>query len=162
MLRVVGPGVVAAGLIFTIIGIGSFFASFGTFQPPRYFWCAFVGFALLAFGGALCKFAFLGAVSRYIADEVAPVGKDVINYMAEGTQGAVRDMAVALAEGLHAGQAPSSAALRCPQCHTEHEASANFCKNCGAPLAGPARCPGCGALNDPAARFCEHCGKALA
>ena len=160
LLQVVGPGVVLVGVIFSIIGIGSFFSSFGSFQPPRYFWCAFVGFPLLGLGGAICKFAFMGAVTRYIADEVAPVGKDVVNYMADGTQGAVRTIAAAVGEGLR-GDSPAEDArvVVCRACHADNEASANFCKACGRPLEKPKPCPGCGELNDPSARFCEHCGK---
>jgi hypothetical protein len=163
LLRVVGPVVLAVGVIFMIVGIGSFFASFGGFGPPRYFWCAFVGIPLMAVGGAICQFAFMGAVSRYVADEVAPVGKDVVNYMAEGTQDAVRTVAGAVAEGLRAGSpAQQSHGILCPKCNTANEASAKFCKGCGAPLARSKPCPGCGGPNDPDARFCDHCGKALA
>jgi hypothetical protein len=163
LLRTIGPLVVGVGAIFTIIGIGSFFAAFGTFQPPRYFWCAFIGLPLVGVGVAICKFAFMGAVSRYIADEVAPVGKDVINYMAEGTQDAVRSVASAVGEGLRGG-APGHEAqgIHCPKCNTANEASASFCKGCGAPLARSKPCPSCGEPNDPDARFCDHCGKALA
>ena len=64
LLRVVGPAVLAVGVLFMIIGVGNFFASFGTFQPPRYFWCAFVGIPLMGVGMAICKFAFIGAVTR--------------------------------------------------------------------------------------------------
>jgi hypothetical protein len=163
LLRAVGPGVVLVGLVFTIIGLGSFFSSFGTFEPPRYFWCVFVGFPLLAVGGAICQYAFIGAVTRYVADEVAPVGKDVVNYMADGTQGAVRTIAAAVGEGLHAGASVQDApAIRCRKCHADNEASAKFCKTCGTPLARSSLCPGCGKANDPDARFCDHCGTALA
>jgi hypothetical protein len=163
LLRVVGPVVLAVGVIFMIVGIGSFFASFGSFGPPRYFWCAFVGIPLMAVGGAICQYAFMGAVSRYIADEVAPVGKDVINYMAEGTQDAVRTVASAVGEGLRAGSPGQEAhGIHCPKCDTANEASANFCKSCGAPLARSKPCPACGESNDADARFCDHCGKAMA
>jgi hypothetical protein len=168
LLRVVGPSVVLVGAIFSIIGIGSFFSSFGSFpsfgapQPPRYFWCVFVGFPLLGLGGAICKFAFMGAVSRYIADEVAPVGKDVVNYMADGTQDAVRTIAAAVGDGLRGDSAAEKTrAIVCPACGTENEASANFCKACGRPLPTSKPCPGCGELNDPSARFCDHCGKPM-
>ena len=80
--------------------------------PPRFFWCAFVGLPLMGLGGTICKFAFMGAVSRYIANEVAPVGKDVVNYMAEGTKGAVRDVAVAVGDRLRAGGALEGSAGR--------------------------------------------------
>src|SRR5687767_8391831 len=102
-LRAIGPLVVIVGVIFTVIGLGSFFSSFGTFEPPRYFWCAFVGLPLIGLGSAICKFAYLGAVTRYMANEVAPVGKDVVNYVAEGARGAVRDVAAAVGEGLRGG-----------------------------------------------------------
>ena len=162
LLRVVGPAVVFVGLIFSIIGIGNFFASFGSFGPPRYFWCAFVGFPLIGLGSAICKFAFMGAVGRYMADEITPVGKDVFNYMADGTKDAVRDLASAVGEGLR-GDAPSKEVqvVRCRNCSTENEISANFCKSCGASLAKPESCGNCGELNDPDARFCDNCGKAL-
>lgn len=161
-LRIVGAAAIIVGVIFAVIGIGSFFSSFGSFEPPRYFWCAFVGLPLIALGGAICKFAFMGAVSRYMANEVAPVGKDVVNYMAEGTKGAVRDVAAAVGEGLLAS-APSKDVrdVRCHKCNADNEDHANFCKGCGAPLAKTKRCVSCSELNDPDARFCDQCGKAV-
>jgi hypothetical protein len=163
LLRVVGPAVVLLGAIFLIVGIGNFFASFGSFEPPRYFWCAFVGMPLLAGGMAISKFAFIGAVTRYLADEVAPVGKDVVNYMAEGTQDAVRSVAAAVGEGLR-GDSPGQAThgLHCPKCGTPNETTAKFCKACGTGLVKSLHCPSCGGLNDADARFCDHCGKPLA
>ena len=163
VLRVVGPAVILVGLIFAAIGLGSFFSSFGSFEPPGYFWCAFVGLPLIGLGAAICKFAFMGAIKRYTANEVAPVGKDVVNYMAEGTKGAVRDVAAAVGEGLRAGAAGNEVQIvRCHKCNTDNEAAANFCKGCGAPLAKTKPCPSCGELNDPDARFCDNCGKAIA
>jgi hypothetical protein len=162
MLRIVGPVVVLVGVLFMVIGIGSFFSAFGTFEPPRYFWCMFVGIPLLGIGAALCKFAFLGAVTRYMANEVAPVGKDMVNYMAEGTTGAVRDMAAAVGEGLRAGaSARPGQMVRCPKCSADNEPPANFCKNCGSPLVKAKSCPRCGELNDPDAQFCKNCGKSV-
>lgn len=163
-LRVLGPVVALIGLIFTIIGFGSFFASFGAqdMQGPRYFWCAFVGLPLIAIGLGICKFAFLGAFTRYVANEVAPVGKDVVNYMAAGTKDAVRDVAGAIGEGLRAGKnAETRTALHCPKCRAINEPEANFCKACGAALqARP--CDNCGHVNAMDARFCESCGTAMA
>ena len=54
-------------------------------------------------GGAMCMFGFVGAFSRYIAAEQAPVAKDTINYMADGTQEAVRTVARAAAQGVTEG-----------------------------------------------------------
>jgi RNA polymerase subunit RPABC4/transcription elongation factor Spt4 len=171
-LRVLGPLVAGVGLIFTIIGIGSFFSSFGSFGPgnfgpPRYFWCLFIGMPLLAVGGSICKFAFMGAVTRYIADEVAPVGKDVVNYMVDGTKDSIRDVTVAVSEGISEGVQthvhPGTAeAILCPKCSHVNDGEAQFCKNCGAPLSKTRPCPNCSELNDADARFCDHCGKPLA
>jgi len=161
-LRVVGPSVLIVGILLTVIGLGSFFASFGTFGPPRYFWCVFLGLPLMGLGGAICKFAFLGAVSRYMANELAPVGKDVVNYMAEGTKGAVRDVAAAVGEGIRAGAGPKEVrVVRCHKCNADNEPAAKFCKGCGASLGKSKACAGCGELNDPDARFCDSCGKVL-
>ena len=48
----------------------------------------------------------MGAFSRYIAAEQAPVAKDTINYLAEGTQDAVRTTARAVAQGVAEGIRP--------------------------------------------------------
>lgn len=103
VLRIGGPLVALAGLAFTIVGIGSFFASFGTFEPPRNFWCAFIGLPLLAAGILMCKFGYLGAIARYLASETAPVGKDTINYIGEGIQPGVKAMSKAVTEGVVEG-----------------------------------------------------------
>jgi hypothetical protein len=66
-------------LLFMIVGYGSFFASFGSFEPPRFFWCAFVGMPLLFVGIVMCMFGYLGAFQRYVTGESAPVAKDVVN-----------------------------------------------------------------------------------
>lgn len=163
ILRIVGPSVIIVGLIFTAIGFGSFFSSMGTFEQPSYFLCVFVGFPLIGLGGMICKFAFMGAIKRYMANEVAPVGKDVVNYMADGTKDAVRDVAAAVGAGLRDGAAASEVRiLRCHKCNTDNEAPASFCKGCGAPLAKTKPCASCGELNDPDARFCDNCGKPIA
>jgi len=76
---------------------------------------------------------------------VAPVGKEVLDYLAQGK-----------------GAAPETELLRCQKCNADNEATASFCKICGAPLAKTKPCQKCGKLNDPDARFCDRCGKALA
>ena len=99
-LRVAGLLVAAAGLVFTIIGMVSFFSAFGTGATPRWFWCCFVGTPLLFVGGVMCVFGFMGALARYTAAEQVPVASDAITDLAEGTQGAVKTVARAVAEGV--------------------------------------------------------------
>lgn len=160
LLRVLGPAIAGVGLVFMIIGLGSFFAAFGghSMEPPRFFWCAFVGMPLLAVGVGISKFAYFGAVARYIASEAAPVGKDFTNYMVGGTKGSIRDVATAIGEGFATAKSPQ--ALQCQKCGTENEASSNFCQECGSPLAKTRRCEKCGEANDADARFCDNCGTA--
>lgn len=162
IVRAVGPIVLVTGLVFTVIGLGSFFSALGSFEQPRYFWCAFIGLPLMAIGGAICKFAFMGLAGRFIANEVAPVGKDVANYMADGTKDAVRDVATAIGEGLSSAQGGREVSVvRCQKCNADNEADSNFCKSCGAGLRKSVACSDCGELNDADARFCDNCGTAV-
>jgi ribosomal protein L40E len=179
LLRVAGPGLVILGLIFILVGFVDFFSS-GVqpgpefqlpgglnFQPmgirqPTKFWCFFVGLPMVAIGVAMCKYAFLGAVTRYVADEVAPVGKDVVNYMADGTKDSVREIAEAVGEGLQGrGAGASDPGLHCPKCGRANGAGANFCERCGAPLARTKSCPRCSHSNGAEASFCSKCGAPL-
>jgi hypothetical protein len=100
VLRVGGPAIAGIGLLFMILGFGSFFASFGSFEPPRFFWCALVGIPLLFVGIAACMFGYLGAFQRFVAGESAPVAKDVMNYMGENVQPGVKAVAKAVTEGV--------------------------------------------------------------
>ncbi len=160
-LRVVGLIVLFIGLGFTITGFVSFFSSFANSGPPKYFWCVFVGFPLMFIGTVISNFGFMGAVARYTANEVAPVGKDVVNYMVDGTKDSIQDVAAAIGEGLRSGEAPASGhTLNCQKCNTENDESAAFCDSCGASLSAPKQC-GCGELNDHDARFCDSCGVSL-
>ena len=165
-LRVLGPGMAVVGGILIAIGLGSFFVAFGSSGPPRYFWCAFVGMPLLGIGLMITKFAYMGRIARYVAGEVAPVGKDTINYMADGTKDSVRELASAVGEGLRAGTgapgpAETKTVLRCHKCNAENDVDASFCDSCGEALTKSKPCAHCAELNDPDARFCDACGKPI-
>ena len=103
-LRVAGAMVAGVGLVFLIIGMASFFSAFGGSGSPRLFWCCFIGMPLLFVGGVMCMFGFMGAVARYTAAEQVPVATDAITDLAEGTQGAVKTVARAVAEGVRETQ----------------------------------------------------------
>lgn len=102
-LRRAGLVILGLGGVLTLVGIGSLFASSGSFGPPRFFWCVFLGMPLLFVGGAMTMFGFLGAFQRYVAGESAPVAKDVVNYMGENIQPGVKSIATAVAEGIKEG-----------------------------------------------------------
>ncbi len=161
-LRFLGVLLVIVGAIFFIIGIVSFFSAFGSHGPPRYFWCAFIGMPMLGIGISICKFAFMGKVSRYVAGEVAPVGKDVVNYMANETRDTLREVAAAAGEGFRNGKGTDNKRIICHKCNTDNDISAKFCNNCGASLKKSVKCSECGELNDPDAKFCDNCGKSIA
>ena len=104
-LRFAGPVILVIGLIFVGIGLTSFFSAMDGDGPPKFFWCAFIGMPIMFVGGAMCMFGFVGSVARYTAAEHVPVATDAINDLAAGTQGAVKTVARAVAEGVQeAGQ----------------------------------------------------------
>ena len=140
VLRVVGPAVAGVGLVFLVVGMVSFFSAFGTFEPPRLFWCMFVGIPLLGVGLGITKFAFLGSIFRYVMGETAPVAKDTFNEMARGTAPAARDFARDVSRGIAEGLATpgrDERAAFCPKCGAGASPDDRYCSKCGAPLAGP-------------------------
>lgn len=103
ILRIAGPAVLVAGVIFMIVGAVDFFSAMGNFGAPQLFWCFFVGMPLLFAGSVLSMFGYMGAVSRYVAGEQVPVVTDALNDLAQGTQNAVRTVARSVAEGATEG-----------------------------------------------------------
>ncbi len=182
--RVVGPCLMLVGLILIVIGVQSFFSGMGEFRSDvrtrvhspgqgfrqisspagtDRFWCVFAGMPLLMAGIFLCKLGYMGKMARYVAGEVAPVGKDTFNYLAHGTKGAVGELAAAVGQGLREGPTPAAQeATHCPKCNAENEPDANFCNDCGQALPVSKACSACSEMNDADARFCDNCGKSLA
>lgn len=78
----------------------SFVGSFGSFEPPRYFWCAFVGMPLLAVGIGMTRFGYMGDVMRYLAAEPAPLAADAFNHVAEGAAPYIRSVSRSVTEGI--------------------------------------------------------------
>jgi hypothetical protein len=105
-LRIAGPMTALAGLIFLIVGMVSFFSSFGSFEPPRNFWCCFVGIPLLGVGLIMTKAGYIGSIFRYFAAETTPVATDAFNDMAEGAQPGMRTAARSITEGVVEGMKP--------------------------------------------------------
>jgi hypothetical protein len=110
-LRIGGPILLAVGGLLALVGIASFFLSFARHSgPPTVFFCAFIGLPLMFAGAVMCMFGFMGTFSRYVAAEQAPVARDTINYMADGTQEAVRTVARVAAQGVSEGMQREQAA----------------------------------------------------
>ncbi len=161
-LRTVGVLVTGIGVVFTAIGLISFFSAFSSFGPPRYFWCAFIGLPLIALGTNMMRYGYMGAVGRYVAGEVAPVAKETINYLADGTEETIAKVSRAVGQGLaQSGHSHPTQLVRCHKCNRDNPVDAKFCSGCGAALEKTKSCPGCGELNDPDARFCDNCGQSI-
>jgi len=161
LLRTVGPVVLGLGVAFTAVGLIGFFRAFGSFEPPRYFWCAFVGMPLIAIGSGMSKLGYLGAFSRYVMGEVAPVQKDTFNVLAEGVSPGVESLARAVRHGLSGErEAESVQESQCPDCAASCDPTARFCSQCGGSLEKKA-CPGCGQSYERDDKFCDQCGHRL-
>ncbi|MEN6423941.1 MAG: zinc ribbon domain-containing protein [Phycisphaerales bacterium] len=162
LLRRVGVSLMVVGGVLVAIGMASFFAAFGEGGPPRYFWCAFVGMPIGFVGLVLTSYGFMGSILRYSAGQMAPVGKDTFNYMAQGTKDGIQNVASAIGEGLRAGSpAPSGGVqVRCHKCNHANTPESKFCSQCGVSLGKTQPCPACNELNDPDAKFCDNCGRA--
>ena len=147
-LRTVGPVLIVLGAALIIWGAITMFSpawsSRGGFSETSR--SMFGGFGMCA-GGGVCLFVgitmtmlgYLGRVARHVSAEVAPVAKDTFNYVAEGTQQAVGDLAGAIGQSLRGAAPPPSAAppaarVRCLKCNADNPAGAKFCSQCGAHL----------------------------
>jgi hypothetical protein len=161
MLRMIGPGVALLGLVLVGIGVASFFTAFGTFGPPRYFWCAFVGIPVLGLGLIMSQYGFLGSIFRYQAREATPALTEAFRAMSQGAAPGVRTMSRAQAAGLAESMGLRDGGVSCPKCHQANASEARYCNHCGTSLTGPA-CSGCGQVNPVGARFCNGCGVELA
>ena len=164
VLRLVGPVVLVTGVICTAIGLISFFSSFGTFQPPRYFWAAMIGLPLIGIGLGITRLGYLGAYFRYFSGEVTPVATDTFNTMSEGARHGLETIAHAAGRGFSAGMGtnlpPGEQAVVCARCEAPNPVNAKFCNQCGTALKG-ITCSDCGAAVDAGSRFCNQCGKAI-
>jgi hypothetical protein len=137
-LRAAGVVLVVVGGLLTAAGLADVFSSFNSAGGfPARFWMAFIGLPILGWGLRICKWAFLGDISRYTAGEVAPVARDTMDYL-----------------GFGGGR------ITCPRCHRANDTRAHFCEECGAPLR--LRCQRCGHESDADAHFCEDCGAPMA
>ena len=96
---------------------------------------------------AMSKFGYLGTVTRYMAGEVTPVGKDVVNYIADGTKDSIRNVAAAATAGVREGLHGSEFGIAQSEASTEPQVKI--------------RCQRCRVLNDESAKFCNQCGTAL-
>jgi RNA polymerase subunit RPABC4/transcription elongation factor Spt4 len=165
LFRVLGPIILGLGALLIVISMIEFFSLFGSMQTPRFLWMPFLGIPMLFVGGVLSQFGYAGKVARFMAQEMAPVGKDTFNYMADGTQEGIKTVATAVGQGLGQGMAAVGGAMgtkvTCRTCKALVDAAARFCPQCGGAMTKDKPCPNCKHLNDTDAKFCDNCGQTI-
>lgn len=114
---------------------------------PKLFFCLFIGLLLTSIGIIFLILGFMKELNSFAASQSAPVHKDVINYMLDGTREEVNKTINA------------SKKIICPECKAENDKDALFCSTCGHKLKNT--CPKCKAENDADAKFCKNCGEEL-
>ena len=145
--RTLGFIILPIGLVLSIIGFIDFFMSFNSMTQPKLFVCLFIGLPLTSIGIIFLILGFMKELNSFAASQSAPVHKDVINYMLDGTREEVNKTINA------------SNKIICPECKAENDKDALFCSNCGHKL--KIVCPKCKAENDADAKFCKNCGEEL-
>ena len=146
-LRIIGficliPGIIliVAGFVGFFSGVSSMFNAVGTpgmdigTRPggSNTFFLIFLGMPLM-FAGLIClRLGFQGAVARYVSGEISPVAKDTVNYVADGVEDEVEDLARHVAKGISStGGIKEKILVLCPKCKTKNDEDAKFCKSCG-------------------------------
>lgn len=146
-LKIIGPIVLAVGVVLAIIGFVDFFASMGSFGMPKLFFMSFLGMPTAAAGGIITMYGYRKEVSTYIKNEAVPV----LNEAGEEITPAIQSIAKAAKEGSKEG-------VTC-ECGMVNYVDSKFCKKCGKPLFKT--CPYCGQEVDGDSEFCNHCGRKL-
>ena len=144
--KITGITIFIVGVVFVIMGFADFSNAMSTSAIPEKFWCLFVGFPAIMFGGFLTTVGFHRELSEYTMRERTPV----FNEAGKEIQPGVRAIAQA---------AKDTDDTICPACGTTNDKNSLFCKKCGVPLSK--KCPVCGAVLDADAIFCNTCGKKL-
>lgn len=149
ILKIVGPCLLAVGVIFAIVGFVDFFKAFGSssMEGPKMFWCLFIGFPMIAIGLMITIIGFNREMARYMKNENVPV----VNEMGKEITPAVKAVASAVKS---TEQKP-----RCPYCGAETEKDSKFCPECGKQL--KKTCSSCGETVDGDSKYCDNCGTKL-
>lgn len=147
-LRTLGKILTTIGGIFIVVGTIDFFTA-DLFEGPKLFWMSFLGIIIL-FPGLVClSYGYMGSVARYTASEVAPVKKDTINYMLDGTKDEIARTIKTVRGNV----------LTCTNCGEDLDIDSSFCNHCGYKI--KKECNNCNTVNDSDSKYCKTCGKEL-
>ena len=145
LLRILGPVILGIGILLMVISMVEFFSLFGSSREPRFIWMPFLGIPLLFVGGVMTQFGYMGKVARFMAQEMAPVGKDTFNYVADGTQEGIKTVAAAVGQGLAAGGVAlggkAATKVLCHKCNALAEDGTSFAPSAPARSVKPSPAP---------------------
>ena len=139
----------ALGVIISLIAIVPFVMDFNT----ETFGLTFLGFPLVFIGLSLTAIAFQREMGRYNINE----NKENSSYMAKYMINETRDEFVKTVKAARSDDNIKKSF--CPNCGSENDSDASYCKGCGRSLKNI--CPHCGTSNDIDAKYCDNCGKKL-
>jgi ribosomal protein L40E len=156
-LRFWGPVLLILGGLSITIAVIDFFIAFNGMHMPTLGFLFFLAMPFIMAGAIMSNFGYIGSVARYTASEIAPVAKDVTNYMIDGT----KDQIIDLTSGIMGRAQPQAAQTKkaCYRCGEVANPGAKFCDRCGVALSKV--CPKCASDNDGDAGFCQQCGTRL-
>lgn len=160
VLKIIGFIFLASGVLCEIIGLVDFFNIFGSrFESPKLFFLNFVGMPFIVIGISCLSLGFRKQITEYSADQVAGVGKDLSNYMIDGTRDSLTKTAQSIHNAIKANDDNNTSVNICENCGERNPIDAKFCSKCGSPII--IRCPACGHEMDDGANFCNKCGYKL-
>lgn len=147
VLRFLGVLCLIAGILCIGIAIVDFMGVFTSnsfetsMKGPSKFGLFFLGMPLLFVGSIMTGAGFMGAAARYQAEEIAPVGKDTVNYMVDGTKESIKEVSKAIHEGIKEseleqinGKFIKDTYIFCSKCGKKNVADADFCNGCGSKI----------------------------
>lgn len=161
VLRTFGPIILIVGIILLVASLVDFF-SVDMWNPPTLSFLPFIAMPLMFIGSVMTMLGYMGSMARYQASQIAPVAKDVTNYMLDGTRDSISQTigsVVREIRGTPSPEAKKEVRKPCPFCGEVPNHTAVFCDRCGRALTKP--CPKCNHANDGDASFCEKCGTRL-
>jgi hypothetical protein len=151
-LRIIGFSTLIPGIICLVVSMADLFSATGFHDTPDLFWLSFVGMPLIFVGFVCLGMGYMGEVGKYQASQIAPVAKDTINYMIDGTKDEISDL-------IRKVKSDDKVSRNCRYCGDTLEINALFCDHCGKKVSKT--CGACNEENSDDARFCKSCGKTL-
>ena len=150
LFKTIGWICLPVGIVLTVIGLVSLFSSMGSFEPPKFFFCGFIGLPLTGVGAQFLMIGYRREITEYEKNESVPVFNEAGEEMSPG----IRSIASAMKEGWK----EKEEGIVC-SCGEVNPPDSSFCRKCGASLKN--KCPCCGKEISGDSLFCNYCGEKI-